>query len=40
LAHVLVIDDEELARFTIKEVLEGYGHTVIEAVDGAKGMSI
>lgn len=39
MAFVLVIDDEELARFTIKEVLEGYGHTVIEAADGVKGIA-
>lgn len=35
---VLVIDDEELARYTLREVLEGNGFTVLEAEDGEKGI--
>ena len=38
LARVLVIDDEELARFTVREILESFGHHVIEASDGVKGI--
>ncbi|SCA56001.1 Response regulator [Candidatus Terasakiella magnetica] len=38
MAHILVIDDEELARFTIREIVEGYGHTIIEAVNGNQGL--
>lgn len=36
MAHVLVIDDEELARFTMREILESWGHRVYEA-KGAAG---
>ncbi len=38
MARVLVIDDEELARFTMREILESAGHEVIEAVDGEQGV--
>lgn len=35
---VLVIDDEELARYTLREVLESNGYIVLEAEDGEKGI--
>lgn len=35
---VLVIDDEELVRFTIREILEAEGYEVIEAANGQKGV--
>ena len=38
MARILVIDDEELARFTIREILEGSAHVVTEASDGIEGM--
>lgn len=38
MARVLIIDDEGLARFTIREILEERGHYVDEAYHGAHGM--
>lgn len=40
MVKILVIDDEELARFTIREVLESKGYSVLEAGDGEKGIEI
>lgn len=40
MARVLVIDDEELARFTVREILETAGHEVIEARDGVEGLAL
>lgn len=40
MARVLVIDDEELARFTMREILEAAGHAVEEAKNGAQGISL
>lgn len=39
MARILVIDDEDLVRFTIRHALESVGHEVIEAVDGAEGIN-
>lgn len=38
MARVLIIDDEGLARFTIREILEEWGHYVDEAYHGVHGM--
>ena len=38
MARVLVIDDEQLARFTIREILETAGHEVVEARNGNQGL--
>ena len=38
MARILVIDDEELARFTLREVLEEAGHEVVEATNGNEGI--
>lgn len=38
--RVLVIDDEELARFTIREILEGAGYEVEEAENGRIGVDM
>ncbi len=40
MVRILVIDDEELARFTIREILEAAGHEVSEAVNGNEGIAI
>lgn len=40
MARILVVDDEELARFTMREILEGAGHEVEEAKNGAQGISL
>jgi DNA-binding response OmpR family regulator len=37
MARILVIDDEELARFTLREILEAAGHEVVEASNGNEG---
>ncbi|MAF95318.1 MAG: response regulator [Rhodospirillaceae bacterium] len=34
MARILVVDDEELARFTIREILTGAGHEIDEAENG------
>lgn len=39
MARVLVIDDEQLARFTMREILESAGHEVVEAKNGKQGIS-
>ncbi len=39
MARVLVIDDEPLARFTMREILETAGHDVVEAKNGKQGIS-
>jgi CheY-like chemotaxis protein len=38
MARILVIDDEELARFTLREILETAGHEVVEATNGHEGV--
>ncbi len=40
MAKVLVIDDEELARFTMREILESAGHEVVEAGNGREGLEL
>jgi PAS domain S-box-containing protein len=37
---VLVVDDEEVVRMLVIEVLEDLGYTSLEAVDGASGLKI
>ncbi|OHC76187.1 MAG: hypothetical protein A3G18_00740 [Rhodospirillales bacterium RIFCSPLOWO2_12_FULL_58_28] len=39
MARILVIDDEELARFTLREILENAGHEVSEARNGNEGIA-
>ena len=39
MTRVLVIDDEELARFTVREILEGAGYEVAEAKNGNQGLA-
>jgi len=39
MARILIVDDEELARFTIREILETAGHEVIEARNGNEGLA-
>ncbi|WP_413203572.1 response regulator [Rhodospirillum sp. A1_3_36] len=37
--RILVIDDEDLARFTLREMLVSLGHEVLEARDGREGLA-
>ena len=38
MARILVIEDEELVRDTIRSFLEKGGHEVSEAIDDGKGL--
>lgn len=38
--RILVIDDDELARATVREILESGGHEVVEASSGDSGIRI
>ncbi len=38
MAHIIIIDDEELVRATFRDLLEGMGYAVTEAVDGVQGL--
>jgi len=39
MANILVVDDEELARFCVRDVLETAGHEVQEAENGVKALA-
>ena len=39
MATVLLIEDEELVRYTLRRILEEGGHEVFEASDGEEGLS-
>ena len=38
MAHIIIIDDEELVRATFRDLLEDMGYAVTEAVDGVQGL--
>ena len=38
MAHIIIIDDEDLVRATFRDLLEGMGYAVTEAVDGDRGL--
>lgn len=38
MARILVIDDEDIIREMLKDILEPEGHEIIEAEDGQKGL--
>ncbi|MCD6074839.1 MAG: Response regulator, CheY-like receiver [Rhodospirillales bacterium] len=40
MANILVIDDEKLARFTVRKILEQAGHKIIETESGTEGVRI
>ncbi|WP_316975788.1 response regulator [Shumkonia mesophila] len=39
MASILVVDDEDLVRFSVRQMLEDEGHTVKEAADGVEGIA-
>lgn len=39
MARILIIDDEELSRFTVREILEAAGHEVVGARNGNEGIA-
>ncbi len=38
MAHIIVIDDEEMVRATFRDLLEDRGYDVTEAADGEQGI--
>ena len=40
MAVIMVIDDEEMVRTTLRDTLELDGHEVVEASDGQKGLDM
>src|SRR6266545_2524129 len=40
MARILLIDDDELVRATLREMLEHFGHTAIEAHHGTEGLAL
>jgi CheY-like chemotaxis protein len=40
MAHILLIDDEDLVRLTLREMLLGAGHTVADAADGRAALEL
>lgn len=40
MARIIVIDDEELVRFSLRAILEEAGHSVKEAADGDEGLAL
>lgn len=40
MARILVIDDEDLVRLTVRQTLELAGHTVVEASNGRDGIDM
>ncbi len=40
MARILVVDDEDLVRLTLRQMLEAGGHEVIEAANGKQGVAL
>ncbi|HET6514039.1 MAG TPA: response regulator [Thermodesulfovibrionales bacterium] len=40
MANILVVDDEDVIRYALYEVLERYGHIVTEASDGMEALDV
>ena len=36
MARILIVDDDEMVRFTIREILESVGHDITEAENGLR----
>ena len=39
MARILIIEDDELVRDTLRDMLETAGHEVLEAADGGQGLA-
>lgn len=37
---ILIVDDNDLTRILLKDILEAHGHTVITAVDGKEALEL
>lgn len=40
MARILVVDDEELIRYTMREILEEFGHEVVDAKNGNECLTL
>lgn len=40
MARILVVDDEDLVRLTLRQMLEAAGHVVFEAANGRDGVAL
>jgi twitching motility two-component system response regulator PilH len=40
MARILIVDDSPTETYKFREILERYGHEVIEAVNGADGVAV
>lgn len=40
MARILVVDDEDLVRMTLRQMLEAHGHEVMEAANGRDGLAL
>ena len=40
MARILVVDDEDLGRVTLRQMLEADGHEVLEAANGREGVAL
>ena len=40
MARILIVDDEELVRYTMREILEEFGHVVVEAENGNECLTL
>ena len=40
MARILIIDDVDLVRFTLRQILEKAGHEVLDAANGREGISL
>ena len=40
MARILIIDDEEIFRTMLRQILEDAGHAVVEAADGIEGVAL
>ena len=40
MAKILLIDDDELVRYSLTRVLQGPGHEVVQAPDGVEGLRL
>lgn len=36
--HILIVDDEDVSRYTLRQMLESLGHSVAEASNGVTGL--
>lgn len=40
MANLLIVDDEDMVRMTLRQILEKAGHSVVEAIDGQDALRV